>query len=96
MTMYHMNVDFQFHPWRFIIHPPETEEEEENKDVRQGDRTGNFRNFSLLHCNMFSENLMVPFSLEVSTADITLSDIITNMMEEEEDATKAQAGRDED
>ena len=45
---------------------------------------------------MFSENLMVPFSLEVSTADITLSDIITDMMEEEEDATKAQSGRDED
>ena len=44
--MYHMNVDFQFHPWRFIIHPPETEEEEENKDVRQGDQTGNFRNLS--------------------------------------------------
>ena len=39
-------VYFQFHPWRFIIHPPETEEEEENKDVRQGDRTGNFRNYS--------------------------------------------------
>ena len=50
----------------------------------------------VLHRNMFSENLMVPFSLEVSTADITLSDIITNMMEEEEDATKAQSGRDED
>ena len=50
----------------------------------------------VLYCNMFSENLMVPFSLEVSTADITLSDIITNMMEEEEDATKAQSGRDED
>ena len=38
--MYQMNVDFQFHPWRFIIHPPETEGEEEKEDIRQDDKSG--------------------------------------------------------
>ena len=62
--MYLMDVEFQFHPWRFIIHPPKTKEEEEKE--------------------------------EVATADITLSDIITDMMEEEEDATRAQSCRDKE
>ena len=85
-----MDVDFQFHSWRFIIHPPQLEVKTPGM-INQATR-----NSESIHINMsYVLQQCCNFSLGVATADIPMSHIITDMMEEEE-TTRAQSGQGED